>query len=149
MRDGEPNIYGGIMSLLAGHETGLRTYATAFLTFNVIAFPIVFASNQPEAVKVGLSVIGMLVHPTLVALSLRELRWVRTLRRRLGRLEELDQGTDSAIRERLFSDPNIIQFPQKLNLGVQSILLFGLLSILLWAKVAFEHYLLGASFLIP
>lgn len=145
VRDGEPNMYGGIASLLAGHETGLRTYATAFLTFNVIAFPVVFGSNQPEAVKLGVSIIGAVVHPTLLNLALRELRWVRTLRQRLHRLELLDQGDASGVRERLFSDLNIVRPVGRTNVGVLAVLILGLAAMLFWSREAFVHYITMAS----
>ena len=144
MRNGEPNMYGALAALLVNHEGALRTYATAFLTFNVVAVPLISDAGRTETLKLGIGFIGVLAHGALLLLALRELRWIRDLRDSLADLELFDEVEEQGVRVQIFSDPIIVHPTYELDLRAAPVLIIGGFFVFFWLfEMMFHAVLLG------
>lgn len=110
MRDGEPQIYAALATMRNGYMQTQWQRVQMLLTFNTVAFPLVFGVIQVEGtLKVIVSIVGLLVHVIIMQGVSRATSWIGFLDERLIELETLDDESDSGIRVRAFSHPKFGQ----------------------------------------
>lgn len=95
MRNGEPGMFIGLSTMRNGHVQLQWSRIQMFVTFNAIALPVAFGTNQPAPVQLLISLVGFVMHIGLYLAGRRTIGWLEYWNEKLAALEELDQEGES------------------------------------------------------
>lgn len=109
MKDGEPNVYGGLAILRNGYAQQQWSGVQMFLAFNIIAVPLVFGSGQTEVSRLVISVVGFIMHLVILGATWRASDWIAYFDGRLAKLEELDRDSADGMRVMIFTDSDFLR----------------------------------------
>jgi hypothetical protein len=144
MQNGEPQVYSALVNMRNSITQSQWRQVQAFLTFNVIAWPIVFGTDPTTEVKFAISVVGVVSNMLLLQRAVRADDWVALLDVRLKALEESDSGTNSAIRTRFFADTGLIELKASWLASRKSfnLICIGALLAWVWQVVKYSNVIL-------
>ncbi len=142
MRNGEPGMFIGLSTLRNGYMQMQWSRVQMFLVFNTVVLPIVFGTDQSEAVKLVISIVGVASHVLLLNAVLRANGWTNLIDRTLVQLENLDKESEDGVRVSFFSSAD---FQKARKSWFASRLVFGTIGIaviVLWIEESIRHGLL-------
>jgi hypothetical protein len=104
MRDGEPNVYGGLATVRNGYMQMQWSRTQMYLVFNTVALPVSFGTNTEGTIKLIVAIAGLIVSLCIPVAVARGERWTKFFNQKMAELEQLD-GQDGGVRVAIFSDP--------------------------------------------
>jgi len=105
MRDGEPNIYGGLATIRNGYMQMQWSRTQMYLVFNTVALPVEFGDKTEANVRLIVAIAGLIVSTCIPIAVARGERWTKFFNEKMAELERLDRSENNGSRASIFSDP--------------------------------------------
>jgi hypothetical protein len=132
MRDGEPNIYGALVTIRNGYVQGQWQRVQMFLVFNTVAIPLVLATGTSDKIKLVIDVAAVIIHLAIMQATLRADTWLEFFDVRMVELENLDANDVAGVRVRVFSHPDFTSRRRTWLASRKSFGLIGIITLLFW-----------------
>jgi hypothetical protein len=106
MRDGEPNIYGGLATIRNGYMQMQWSRTQMYLVFNTVALPVEFGARTEDIVRLIVAIAGLIVSTCIPIAVARGEQWTKYFNQKMAQLEQLDAAENNSSRVFIFSDPS-------------------------------------------